>query len=364
MNNFISPASSQIQSLSPYQLKAFKECPKKLSYSLDPVFNHIKNFSTFSSLGNIVHQILSESFERLVTEPNSNQRKEWFNNYWKKCEDSELNSLKSQLPFANIPKPHTWPKYQLIKGSCERKVVGFPKIKSGKDRIRTESNIDSGAYSFHEKYFEDSVLGFKGKPDLISKNSTGYTLIDYKTGMMDENRLHDVTSQLHFYKVLVEIGLSIKITELQIDIINQDVIVIPISMPLIEDLKKSVRSALTSINEGKVAAIVSKESCTYCVYKGVCKDFWNERDKFEGIYPLAISGEVMEIIQSETSKYQTLILKDSLEIPTFDATTTYLTKVSSDISFNVGNRIIVWNNLKRNHLFHIETSWNTLIIKI
>jgi CRISPR/Cas system-associated exonuclease Cas4 (RecB family) len=272
--------------------------------------------------------------------------------------------LKSQLPFANIPKPHTWPKYQLIKGSCERKVVGFPKIKTGKERMRAESNIDSSAYSFHEKYFENSIIGFKGKPDLITKNSTGYTLIDYKTGIIDENRLNNATYQLHFYKVLAEIELNIKVTELQIDIINEDVIVIPISMPLIEDLKNSVRSALTSINEGKIAAIVSKESCTYCVYKGVCKDFWDESDKFEGIYPFAISGEILEIIKSETSKYQTLILKDSLEIPNFDTTTTYLTKVSSDISFSVGNRIMVWNNLKRNHLFHIETSWNTLILKI
>lgn len=360
MDIFKNPKVENLITLSPTTINTFNACPKKSAYLLDPEFKYLSKGSTNSSLGKIAHSVLADSDANKFLD-NSTNRLSLFDEVWAKYEQVEYALLKKDWLENDVPKPFTWNKYHAIRASVKYKFLertskeGFRPILESRDKQGLR-------FPIVEKFLSSTKLGLKGKPDVIDRRDGAISITDYKTGQAFDSNKTDYIWQLHVYKILAEDVLNIKIDKLYIfDGINHE---IKIDKKIIKEISSTVPLILGNLNNSKFTAKPKLETCMFCPFKVICKEFWNIATTFEIEKPLILVGKVLKIDTNDERNEISVDLELLRSVPKFNHSSIKIHKISNKSQLQIGKNYAIFENLNNLTSEHFQAKWNSMILEV
>lgn len=228
--------------------------------------------------------------------------------------DEEVNNIEKDM-LSNPLERHLVPLKIYARNYEVKKILAFKMVNIVNDFDR------SGTASKKQRaevwvQTHDGKIG--GKIDFIGETTNGIEIIDYKTGIIEDDSLDGqpkkvYQQQMRLYAALYHEVHKIWPDKLSLVGIDQKKYDVPFKpdecIQLLEEAKKS----LDDLNEA-IAKHVSPEdlaspsgvACIYCLYRPACSKYWQVREETSA-WPLDIIGEIKEKRILGNNSYRILI---------------------------------------------------------
>lgn len=278
------PEPNTPELLSPTAINDLFDCPLRAAYRFDSSFTPLRLPSPASSLGRATHGVLEALAKGLLAgagtteEARSRIEAEWDRQIAIGTED-----LQSHWSPTEVPDPPDWPGYHLTRARLlKRARPGYagPSTAS-RTRVVTETLLSDGS------------VGIKGKPDRIEGPEGDRCVVDFKSGLRQDEPTRAQRRQLLLYAHLVEVEEG----ELPRSVAVEN----PVGMRWSEQVKRdeldellaeiSRRRQLLSQPGSAIAEVAQadEETCRWCDYRLVCPAYWDaleddwEHGSFSGV---------------------------------------------------------------------------------
>jgi len=284
----------QLERISPTSFLYSSQCKLKLIWTMNSQ-PFLLPRSPAAFLGTIIHKMFENANKGKIKDEAS--IKSGWNQEIKNIEESiKNNSLEKHL----VPLSQNAHNYKV------KKLMSFKMIRS-LTKNYTKRTLKSKEYKKEsEVWLETSDKKIVGKIDLVKKTDSGVELVEYKTGLVLDQKSPNVLikqeylKQIKLYAALYYSAYKIWPIRLTLIGINQKEYDIPFDKNECSNLLKTAKSQINDINELIISGLDHKdfsepspESCKYCLYRPACKSYWeNRKDSLE--WPIDKIGKVIE----------------------------------------------------------------------
>jgi CRISPR/Cas system-associated exonuclease Cas4 (RecB family) len=286
--------------------------------------------------------------------------REWFDSAWEETLKRNYKSFAQKWSPNVVNSPATWKMYFNTKNICRQMASQVYARRTRAIENEVLPPDDAPKFKrFSEHRFKVDHLGLVGMPDLVFVNGDTATIVDFKFGQKNEDNVR-YAFQLHFYLILVEHELSVRVTKLVIRFGIDDERIIEINRELVEEIRNQISSAHKSIESMELHAEPSLDNCRYCSVKRDCKEFLSSDIRMTGNYPLSVQGTIEKVSQTGDS-YQTIELKPR-NVPEVQRVT--ISRVPIGYILEAGQLIILTDNLDFHSYERIDFQWNSSIYSL
>lgn len=343
----------------------FLSCPKNADLSLNPDFNHLSRTSPRAALGNVSHKLAEKSMG-LAVDLSTEQMSSWFESNWESLIQDEYSSLMKQWAPNLVPRPISWAGYFATRAAIRTLVIKNsrllpPKVVSVSANLAGPVRFDklkSGRLELPlvEKYLVSEELRIVGKPDLVFMDGDSVTIYDYKFGR-DQIDLEKHKLQMHFYALLVQSLLEVRVGKLAIVASANKVWEIPIDLHYMESLRREISRTVEALLTHKVAAVPSASNCAFCPFKPVCDPFKQAKIENYPGRPMAIIGNVASVRDIDPDRQEIRITTEFGPL-TRDVV---IIGVPSGYELEVGFSVCISDGLQYRDENYISFGWNSRI---
>lgn len=343
----------------------FLACPKNADLSLNQEFRHLNRTSLRAALGNVSHKLAEESMG-LSLALSTEQISSWFESNWESFIQEEYESLLRQWSPNLVPKPNSWAGYFATRSAIKTLVMKNSRLLPSKVVIHSGASLGPTQFKkmnakrlelpLIEQYLESEDLGIVGKPDYVFFEGDTATIYDYKFGR-DQIDLEKHKLQMHFYALLVQSLLEVRVGKMAIVASVNKVWEIPIDLQYLGELEKEILRIREALLTHKVAAMPSVNNCMFCPYKPICEPF--KLAKIE-TYP----GRPMTIIGSISALRNIDIDRQEVRITTGIGGLTrevVIVGVPGGYELEVGSSVCISDGLQYRDENYIGFGWNSRI---
>jgi len=221
------------------------------------------------------------------------------------CEEIFLN-MKVQSIIGEPPKPERWPFFYLrmsfiIDRALSRHPVQFSETAS----VR----------SMTEALFEDSELGLTGRADRVDIRPDGVSIVDHKMSSGHGNLFPErYRNQLLLYCLLYRHKNNVTPRSIIIQWGDGTSVEEDVNDGVLDALWQSFSELRSSLDrEDPPLGRPSDDNCRYCDYRVLCPDY-AAAEKADWLHhPHCFSGQITNVITSESSSTATLQVTSKLE---------------------------------------------------
>ena len=343
----------------------FLVCPKNADLSLNPELKHLNKSSTRAALGNVSHKLAEESMG-LSLALSTEQISSWFDSNWESFIQAEYESLLSQWHPNVVPKPNAWAGYFATRSAIKTLVMKNSLLLPSKDALHSKPSVDPRLSQkvngkrlelpLIEQYLESEELGIVGKPDYVFFEGDTATIYDYKFGR-DQIDLEKHKIQVHFYALLVQSLLEVRVGRMAIVASANKVWEIPIDLKYLGVLKNEILRVREALLTHKVAAVPSVTNCVFCPFKPICEPFKQAKIETQPGRPMAIFGNVSRLRNIDIEKQEIRIATGIGAL----AREVVIVGVPGGYELVVGSSVCISDGLQYRDESYIGFGWNSRI---
>ena len=280
------PTAHPLARSSPALNEMLRQCYLRAAFARNPDFSDVGTLSSAAVLGSVAHSLLEIAakgeFDNLETEDLASA----IERRWDERLEAEVSSMEKRA-LGSIPAPVQWAGYALKKASATR---AASRIASRRICVPT-GPPPSLARTQAEVRYEGQGGRLVGGVDLVRHTRTGVEIVDYKTGLILDQKTDPENPsgirpayrrQMLLSSSLVYENEGVWPTKVTLESLVDgplDIVVTPEeatgevadAMQLLDDF-----NLLTS--KGAVQGTPSVSSCRWCQFKPVCHDFFRVAD--------------------------------------------------------------------------------------
>lgn len=244
-------------SISPSKINNYLQCPFKYKCEIDTdLRKKFKKDTAPLTFGNLIHGCLNDLYKR--TEKNErdlNRLRELFEAKFKSNLEKHKKIFKTReniIKYVELAK-------EMFKHFAESEFFN-------KEPLVTED---------FPKYSLKDDLEISGKFDRVDIEGDQLTLVDYKTGKINEDE--DNKFQLNFYELLLsKIYTKYQLKEKILYYLKDNKIIRYTPSGSLDKIEKEISDIARTINADKEFTPTPNDKCIYCDYKSICPMMNNE----------------------------------------------------------------------------------------
>lgn len=304
------PKARPMGRTSPALNEVLRTCPLRASFQGDHLFADARSLSAAAALGAVSHHLLEEASRGAFDRTDDSALPGAILQRWRELTDSEGRALQGRA-YCLVPDPVRWPKYA-IRRAFACKVAS--RIARKRNQPWAAPPGASPAQIQAEVWYEGYGGRLAGCIDLVRRTGVDVELVDYKSGLVigeddPEGAVKRVREpyerQVLLYSALIrenEGALPVRATVQSLIDGAHDVDVNP------ETVEHVVNEALCLLEDynrevgvGAIAGRPSANTCRWCDFKAVCRDFLKSAEaSWAGPY-VTVVGELLTVHEETPS---------------------------------------------------------------
>jgi CRISPR/Cas system-associated exonuclease Cas4 (RecB family) len=275
--NWIKPLPEKSNKISPTALMDFEQCPKLLAFKRDPAAKGWQRRNTRMALGLAAHALTAEVGRGISVPPS--ELRIWLEQRWDELVLEQWERLRRDWIGRQVPEPKMWRGYVATRTRLLRRLESITKVvPQNKSAL---GKIEELSLPWVELELTDEDSGLFGTPDRVEVLNHVLRVVDLKSGSHQGSMKDSQRKQLLVYAHLV----SIRLGRLPEQIVVQNArgkeyveAVDPAEVAsVVSGAKRAIWEFNTMLNDGHVTARPNEDSCAYCPFRVVCKDYWQTR---------------------------------------------------------------------------------------
>ena len=162
---------------------------------------------------------------------------------------------------------------------------------------------------------------------------------------------------MHFYALLVQSLLEVRVGKMAIVASANKVWEIPIDLQYLGDLEKEILRVREALSTHKVAAIPSVNNCAFCPYKPICEPFKQAKIETYPGRPMAVMGNISNLRNIDTDKREIRIATGIGGL----TREVVIVGVPAGYELEVGSSVCISDGLQYRDENYIGFGWNSRI---
>jgi hypothetical protein len=214
---------------------------------------------------------------------------------WERAVASQVPAFASAQALVPPEPPPEWPKYFLLRARVVRRAEELVEVR--RDTAgRTAPKVSAVAV---ERALTAADGRLHGRPDRVERSAARLTVVDFKTGTLDDEVSPAHRRQLLFYAYLVHESEGVWAEEGAVEGVDGWRRSIDVSPAEASEVAEDALSSMDEFNAAAARGAVeecarpSAESCRFCPYSGACRAFLSAVDATWDVPGASFEGPVV-----------------------------------------------------------------------
>lgn len=277
------PEPTQLKWLSHSSAKRLSDCRLAYAFSSDARFTQAQRITQFTAVGLVVHQVIQRTANKQYEVGVLDTARDIARRLWQECLDQTWDQMRSEWAPAEPPEPSTWPFFAQRKVQTVRVISALITdflARPPRQPARSGDFTGLPALPWVERRLSDDARELFGTPDRVERRADGVWVVDIKTGANQGEPTSDQVDQLLLYAHLVSVNLGEKPVGLSIVTPGGQSFSVEFEWQDVVECVKSLLELRSGFNADQwpYAASPSESGCRYCLYRGLCEDFYASRE--------------------------------------------------------------------------------------
>jgi RecB family exonuclease len=291
------PKPRELSVLTPSLINDLRECGLRIAFRLDSDFARFIRPTTFSLLGEAVHDLLEQAARGNTygSIAKVEDLRVTIETAWDSLVAAKLTKLQAAWPLAPVPLPPRWPGYQRAK----TRTVRLAAERSPRRTIDREPRISTRKILV-EAPLKHSAMPLRGRADRIEITEEGTHIVDFKSSSdYGETVREDHRRQLLLYALMWEsqhgdwpFRLSIQTLDgrqLSVDVDPQEAhATASEAMMALSSYNNSVKH----LSDPERLAKPSADTCRYCSFRVTCPAYFSALNPTWAYWAKSVRGRI------------------------------------------------------------------------
>ena len=283
----MNPTLEPLWDISPTLANALQQCWLRVAYSRDPALNRLRRPTDRTALGTAAHALTEKAWKGELS-GSGTPDEESLGAAWDQVVEQQQQRLAAAWAPAVPPAPPHWPGYALTRARLLRRllpVVAQATPSTPPVNAASAHSVQMPALPWVERRLKDGSTGLIGTPDRVEQRSEQVVVVDFKSGVHQEEMTPAQELQLLLYAHLVQVARgALPQVAVVLDGAGKER-VLQIDPPSVAGAVAGVTALRDRYNAALVGATTASmaapgpDVCRGCPYRPVCRPFaehWSE----------------------------------------------------------------------------------------
>lgn len=276
---WVQPYATPLDEVAPTMVNALLECPRRVAFRRDKRTRQLSRPTTRTALGQVSHRLTELVLKGHA--PARESRRAWLESEWDSAIANQAAALATAWPGRPVPAPNQWRGYVATRTRLLRRLENYECTSALGPAIGGGAPRSESPLPWVERKLADTEIGLCGTPDLVEERGGSVRVVDLKSGVHQSEVRESQRRQLLLYAHLVAKALDRAVAEVAIVDVGGRERAMGITAAQIEHAVATAVSAREAFNEaadnGSVPANPSSDACRFCIFKVVCRAYWDAR---------------------------------------------------------------------------------------
>lgn len=283
----MNPSLEPLGIISPTLASSLQQCWLRVAYSRDPALKRLRRPTDRTALGTAAHALTEKAWKGDLSGSGTTDQ-ESLSAAWEQVVQQQHLRLAEAWAPAVPPEPLRWPGYALTRARLLRRLLAVVSEGTAPTAPVHATAGHSGRLPplpWVERRLEDATTGLIGKPDRVEQRGEQVVVVDFKSGVHQDEMTPAQELQLLLYAHLVQVARgALPQVAVVLDgagqerILQIDAPAVAAAVAEVTSLRDRYNAALVGATPASLAA-PGPDVCRGCPYRPVCRPFaeqWSE----------------------------------------------------------------------------------------